>query len=86
MARIDVTETELLAALAEAEASDAGPDDAFTVAELAERTGVSVLAMRARIGALVRAGRVESVRVTRPAMDGRAARVPAYRLATERAA
>lgn len=85
MARIDISEADLFAALREASAADAGPDDAYTVMELAERTGVSVLAMRGRIGAMVRTGSVECVRVTRTAMDGRAARVPAYRL-TERAA
>ena len=85
MARVDVTEADLLAALREASSPDAEPDDAYTVVELADRTGTPLRVMRERVGAMVRRGQVECVRVTRTAMDGRAAKVPAYRL-TGRAA
>lgn len=84
MARVDVTEADLLAALRDA-ATPHDPDDARTVMELADAMGMTEKRARAQVAALIRAGRVECVRVTRTAMDGRAAKVPAYRL-TERAA
>jgi predicted ArsR family transcriptional regulator len=64
-------------------AAPTAPDDAFTTVELAEQLGVSDEQARYAIKALLREGAAECVRVVRLAMDGRHAKVPAYRLRSD---
>lgn len=72
-----VTEAELLDALALACAGDA-PDDARTVQEMADASGLHIRRVRAALVTLKAQGRLTAYQVTREALDGRAARVPAY--------
>lgn len=72
-----VTEADLLDALAEATRGE-GPDDARTVAELSDEAGISVKRVRAALVTLKKAGRLHAHVVVREALDGRAAKVPAY--------
>lgn len=72
-----ITTGELLEALAAAARGNV-PEDARTVNELSEASGVSIRRVRAALALLNRVGRLESFQVVRPALDGRASRVPAY--------
>jgi DNA-binding transcriptional regulator PaaX len=79
--RIEITESELLEALRTARpTADTGPADACTLLELADAMAVNERTARKALHRLWRAGRIECVRVTRPAMDGRLSNVPAYRV------
>lgn len=75
MARVEITQAELLDALATASAE---PEDARTLAELSAETGLSERKTRAALHALNAAQRLVVHRVTRMALDGRNATVPAY--------
>ena len=77
MARVSITEGELIAALAEA-ARGSAPEDARTIQELATEYGMPLKRVRAALHALNVAGRLAVHRVTRAALDGRQASVPAY--------
>ena len=74
-----ITEVELLEEL-RAAAGDAGPEDAYTARDWAERLGVGVDTARERIRPLVVAGKMESVWIRRARMDGIMQRVSAYRI------
>lgn len=79
--RLSVTESDLLDALQTARhASDEGPTDAHTTEELAMALDVDARLARRQLRALWQQGRIETVRVRRPAMDGRRCVVVAYRL------
>lgn len=85
--RVAVSESEILDAIREAltEIGDQ-PDDAFTTTELVEQTGKGPAGVRAAIRELVKKGDATCVWVQRTAMDGRRARVPAYRIGRKAAA
>lgn len=70
-----ITEAELFDALA---AVTAAPDDARTVRELADATGVSTTRTKAALQRLAAAGRLQVHRVTRVRIDGQSQLVPAY--------
>lgn len=75
MARIVITESELLDALSTASKE---PEDARTIGELMTETGLSQKRVRAALHAFNSKQRLVVHRVTRTALDGRAASVPAY--------
>lgn len=77
MAPIAITESELLDALA-ASAHEAGPEHARTIRELSAATNIVERRVRNALRVLQAAGRLQVHRVTRTALDGRAATVPAY--------
>jgi hypothetical protein len=76
------TEAELLDALREAFTAkdEDGPDDAFTTGDLCERTDRNPTKVQRALRDMIRRGEAECVYVYRIAIDGRRARVPAYRL------
>lgn len=76
MASIAITQAELLDALAKAAQGNA-PEDAKTVHELTT-PAISVRRVRESLRILQAQGRLQVHRVTRTALDGRAALVPAY--------
>ena len=77
MARLAITEQELIAALSAAIKSDA-PEDARTVAQLAAASGVPASRVVKTLNALHAEGRVVPHRVPHVAIDGRHCTVPAY--------
>lgn len=77
MARIDVTESELLAALAAAMPT-AAPEDAKTVQQLAAAANVPTSRIVKALHALHAQGRLVPHRVPHVAIDGRRCTVPAY--------
>jgi prolyl-tRNA editing enzyme YbaK/EbsC (Cys-tRNA(Pro) deacylase) len=77
MARVAVTEAELVAALAEAIRSEA-PEDARTVQQLALAAGVPTSRVIKTLNLLHADGRVVAHRVPHVAIDGRRTTVPAY--------
>ncbi len=77
MARVTITEAELLEALGSAHIT--APDDALTMAEWkAEMPSVGEKRLRAALLALKRTGRLGIHRVQRESLDGRAISVQAY--------
>ena len=73
-------EGDLLAALEAAmRGADDGPADAFTVAELCERTGSTDYRIRKALLRLKQAGRLQVVHVKRLRLDDRAVLTAAYR-------
>lgn len=79
---IRVTEADLLAALETA--SDA-PEDARTVLEIREATGIGEKRLRRAMTALRDEGRLMLHKVVRRALDGKAIMVPAYTIAPKKA-
>ncbi len=80
VAGVIFTESDLLAALEAAmRGADDGPADAFTVADLAEKTGRPAPTVRRALGALKAAGRLQVVHVKRTRLDDRAVMTAAYR-------
>lgn len=77
MDAVRITAAELLDALAAALPGE-GPANARTVQEIIRDTGLSPGRVRIALQSMQAAGRLELHRVTRPGIDGRAARVPAY--------
>lgn len=75
MAPIAITTAELLDALASA---SQGPEHARTMLEIAAETGISPKRVRDALRAYEAQGRLSVHRVSRKAIDGRAATVPAY--------
>lgn len=75
MARIVITEGDLLDALASASTA---PEDARTMAQLSLETGMGVRKLTAAMHALNAAGRLRVHRVSKIALDGRRSLVPAY--------
>ena len=76
-----ITESEILEELRAALSKvDDTPEGFFTTVELAAATGKCVRATTMKLRQLFLRGEVESVKVTRPGIDGRNAKVPAYRL------
>lgn len=75
MARIVITQAELLDALA---TGSTDPEDAHTLVEIAAQTGLTQPRTLQALHALKAAGRLIPHRVKRPALDGRIATVPAY--------
>lgn len=74
------TEGDLLAALEAAmRHADDGPADAFTVAQLADRTGATVAHVRRALLRLKEQGRLEVCHVKRVRLDDRAVLTAAYR-------
>ena len=79
-AGLTFVEGDLLAALEAAmRTADDGPADAFTVADLAEKTGRPAPTVRRALGALKAAGRLQVVHVKRTRLDDRAVMTAAYR-------
>jgi prolyl-tRNA editing enzyme YbaK/EbsC (Cys-tRNA(Pro) deacylase) len=77
MARVTVTESELIDALSAAINSQA-PEDARTVHQLARASGVPESRVVKTLRALHEEGRVIAHRVPYTALDGRKTTVPAY--------
>lgn len=79
---IRITENELVDALLAAIRPEDTSDErgAMTVKELADATGRADLFVRRNIKALLGAGKMEVVKVRRPAIDGSLRVLPAYRL------
>lgn len=77
MATLRITEAEIMDALAAA-AQGSAPEDARTIAELADAAGLSIVSTRQALRSLQRAGRLQVHRVRRPAIDGRMANVGAF--------
>jgi hypothetical protein len=79
MASITITESELLAALADAAGSEEGaPEEAKTSQEIAASSGVSHTRVMKGLRELHQQGRLVSHRVRRQGIDGRNALVTAY--------
>lgn len=76
MATIQVTETELLEAIAEA--TKGGPAEAQTATEIAERTGVHRKQVMKALRELDRQGRLEPHTVFRRSIDGKTKPVVGY--------
>ncbi len=83
MKAITITESELLEEIRRTTAVDDAPDDAMTVAELAQRSGRSRSTIAKRIQVLRDAGRVRSYRVRRYDDQGRGHPCTAYVLLAE---
>jgi hypothetical protein len=81
-----ITESEILDALRAASAQIANPDDAFSVLELSRAVGWSRPRVQEHLLELKRTGRIELVRVTREALNGRIIPVTAYRFVTPKVA
>lgn len=79
MDRIELTEQDLIEAILAAQSAE-GPSGASTTAELAERTGMSLERVRARLHKLAGEGRLEVCHVLRRALDGKMQPLPAYRM------
>ena len=75
MARLVVTEADLLEALASA--SDA-PEDARTVQQMADETGLHAWRIQKALRALHAQGRLQAHRVPHVGIDGRRGMIPAY--------
>ena len=73
-----ITESELVEELRRT-LENAGPDDAMTTKELAEKLGISRDAVRAQLPGMLESGQFEMVRVTRKRWDGIVNRVSAIR-------
>jgi len=73
-----ITESELVEELRRA-LENAGPDDAMTTKELADTLGISAIAVRAQLPAMLASGQYEIVRVIRKRWDGIVTRVSAIR-------
>ena len=76
---MNITQDDLLEAIQAA----LGPMDgegASTVQDLVAKTGWGRTKVTATLGLLAKAGRLDVLRVRRPALDGRIASLPAYRL------
>ena len=73
-----ITESELVDELRRA-LENAGPDDAMTTKELADTLGISAIAVRAQLPAMLASGQYEIVRVIRKRWDGIVTRVSAIR-------
>lgn len=83
MARIEITDSEILAELRNAGGRVLQPDPpgVFVVSELAAKTGTCDRVIRYQIAALRRVGRIELVHVHRVGADGRFIRkIPGYRI------
>ncbi len=78
--KLTITENELVEALRSAMGPDEGPTDARTVQEMAATIGRAERFVRDNVRKLIAEGRVELVRVKRPAIDGRIQSLPAYRI------
>lgn len=76
---------DLIAALREIRSAGETADGA-TVADLADKLGLSVPTIRARLRGLVTQGLVESVWCRRPSMSGVMGNRPAYRMVKQQAA
>lgn len=76
MARIEVSEADLLAALSESQRP--GPESARSVADMAEATGVSVGMVRKALQRLQRDGRLTVHLARRPSIAGAFRAVPVY--------
>ena len=79
MARIELTEVDLIEALLAAQQNQ---DDggALTVADIVDQTGLSREAVRKRLHLLEMEQRLTVTRVARKCLDGLVRRVPGYRL------
>ena len=77
MARLAITEQELIAALAEA-ARGSAPEDARTPAQFAASANVPLSRVMKTLRALHAQGRVVSHRIPHTGIDGRSMMVPAY--------
>lgn len=79
MARIEITENELLDAIAAAAPlGRKGPADARTAQEISASAGMSIWAVRKALAVLQRAGRLTVHQVNRPCIAGVNRAVPAY--------
>lgn len=61
-------------------ANCAGPDDVFTVTELADLMGLGEKSIRRRLRQAKKLGRLDVIMVVRENLNGVAVPVPAYRL------
>jgi hypothetical protein len=75
--RVSVTESELLDALALTVPGD-GPEDARTVAEMVQATGIYIRRIRHALARLQQEGRLTVHQVVRRDLAGRRSVVPAY--------
>lgn len=82
MARVDVTEADLLAALADAARPKLTerPAGFYTMSELSVKGGVPIRTLREQMVKLRAVGRVETARVYIEGADGRITPVTAYKL------
>lgn len=81
MSSVTITEGDLLDALVTASAA---PEDARTVAEIQQTTGIGEKRLRRAMLALQSDGRLQVHRVVRRSLDGRAVLVPAYTVTPKR--
>lgn len=79
-----MTSEEMIAELEELLRHSDNPAGFYTVTELAEMAGVGKVPMHRRLQLAMRAGRLEVVKVLRPAIDGRMLPAPAYRIMPEK--
>ena len=81
MARVVLSESEIIEALHNARKSDVpDPPGAFTVADLAKKAHCATRTIREQIAALRAKGLIEDFRVQRDGSDGRQIMVRAYRI------
>ena len=77
---MNISRNEILDALREAARNiSSGPEDAFTIAEMAEGLGMHRQTTMRYLYPLVRTGDIEFVRVRRVSMDGVTRPLPGYR-------
>lgn len=77
----NITESEVLEELRRALSNvDDTPAGYFTTAEIAEKMNLCVRSVTGKLRSAFLRGEIECVKVTRPGIDGRNAKVPAYRL------
>ncbi len=79
MARVTVSESELLEALKTATDAHMNPDDAYTVVEICEATSCGREVTCRKLNRLKTANLIEVVSLRREALDGRMRVVPGYR-------
>ena len=75
-----ITQDDLLDALQTALGPMGDDGDGKTVQDIVAETGWGTTVVRKNLANLQRQGRLEVVRVKRPALDGRQCSVPAYRM------
>jgi hypothetical protein len=75
MTRIEITTADILAAL---ETASNAPEDARTMAEIKQETGVGEKRLRAALVAIREEGRLQVHHVVRRDLSGKSQKVPAY--------
>lgn len=78
--RVNITQNDVLDLIRQTRAGALNPEGAMTVTEIVRESGMNIQRVRAELRRSIADGRVEVVRVYRPAVDGTMRPSPAYRV------